>query len=82
MNNLKWRDAKTVLPSILDSTQRKTKPCLAVLNKDGQISFTVDHCLIFKELRIYWANTDSKYVTHWVYIDEIPLPRDLLSRKD
>ena len=82
MNNLKWRDAKTVLPSILDSTQRKTKDCLVAVNKDGRISFTVDHCLIFNKLRIYWANTDSNSVTHWVYNDELPLPRDRLSVKN
>jgi len=74
MIKLNWRDAKIELPLILDATQRKTKACLVVVNKDGEISLTVDHCLIFKEIRVFWANTDSEYVTHWIYTDEIPIP--------
>ena len=71
---LNWRDAKKELPTLLVEPFL-TKCCLLIININSKKTMKVEQCIwVCGEWR--WAYTSNENVTHWIYLDEIPLPEE------
>lgn len=73
MIKLNWRNAKKELPKHAVDDDGLPVMCLVVLFHNGKPYFYKDW---ISSITKKWVNTNHDDVKYWIYLSEIPLPKE------